>query len=202
MRRISTATKVTDKFGAGKHGFTNGNAALGTAATDLEDQWFDHVQEELANVIEAAGIAVDGSVRTQLLSALRAAGLFQTQAVGDNTTKAATTAFVIAEIINQFTKSGQQSLAAGGYQKLPGGLILQWGAITKSGAGAFGSATFAVAFPSAAYGVILTDTALPANSSVVWATDTPTLTGFQAFFTPSGTAGTTTRMAYYLALGK
>lgn len=71
MKRISTATKVVDKFGAGKPGFTNGNAVTGIASTDLESDWFDHVQEEISNVIEATGGAVDGSAYTQLLTAIR-----------------------------------------------------------------------------------------------------------------------------------
>lgn len=71
MRRISTATRVIDKFGAGKDGFTNGDAVAGLPATDLEDVFFDHVQEEIANVVEGAGIALDGSNRAQLLAALQ-----------------------------------------------------------------------------------------------------------------------------------
>ncbi|AEI76561.1 phage tail protein [Cupriavidus necator N-1] len=71
MRRISTSTKVTDKFGAGKHGFTNGNAVGGIPATDLEDVWFDHAQEEICSPIEAAGLALDSNDRTQLLQAMQ-----------------------------------------------------------------------------------------------------------------------------------
>lgn len=98
MKRISTATKSIDKFGAGKHGFTNGNAVAGIPATDLEDTWFDNVQEEMCAIIEAAGLALDGNNRAQLLAALRAAGVFQTAALGDRTTKPATTAFVQQEL--------------------------------------------------------------------------------------------------------
>jgi hypothetical protein len=71
MKRIDTSTKVTDLFGAGKHGFRNSNVALGQAATDFNADWPNNLQEEVSNVIEAAGIALDGAVRTQLLQALR-----------------------------------------------------------------------------------------------------------------------------------
>jgi hypothetical protein len=71
MRRISTATRVIDKFGTGKDGFTNGNAVSGIAATDLEDVWFDHVQEEISNVVEGAGLTLDTSNRAQLLAAIQ-----------------------------------------------------------------------------------------------------------------------------------
>lgn len=71
MKRISTATKVADKFGAGKPGFTNGNAVTGLPSTDLEADWFDHLQEEVANVVEADGQVSDGSSYAQLLTALQ-----------------------------------------------------------------------------------------------------------------------------------
>lgn len=70
MRRISTATKVVDKWGPGKPGFTDGNAVTGVPATDLEAAWFDQVQEEIAGAIEAAGIALDSSNRAQLTAAI------------------------------------------------------------------------------------------------------------------------------------
>lgn len=75
MKRISTATSVPNKFGAGKNGFTDGNVVGGIPSTDLEAQWFDSVQEEVANVVEDAGIVLDGNDRTQLLQALRRRGM-------------------------------------------------------------------------------------------------------------------------------
>jgi hypothetical protein len=71
MRRISTATRVIDKFGAGKDGFTNGDAVSGLPSTDIEDVWFDHVQEEIANVIEASGATLNPANRAQLLAAIK-----------------------------------------------------------------------------------------------------------------------------------
>jgi hypothetical protein len=72
MRRISTATRVVDKFGAGKDGFTNGDAVAGLPSTDLEDVWFDAVQEEIANVVEGARLTLDPANRAQLLAAIQA----------------------------------------------------------------------------------------------------------------------------------
>jgi hypothetical protein len=71
MRRISTATRVPNKFGPGKDGFTNGDAVGGIPATDLEDNWFDSVQEEIANAVEASGQTLDPNDRTQLTKAMR-----------------------------------------------------------------------------------------------------------------------------------
>lgn len=63
---------------------------------------------------------------------------------------------------------GNQSLSTNGYQKLPGGVILQWGVSTS------GSATFPVTFPNAvlqvigqvdsSFGTSITDTTLKVTS--------------------------------------
>ena len=71
MRRISGPTVATDLFGAGKHGFKNGNKALGVAPTDLNAEIFNTNQEELCNVIEGVGMTIDPEDDTQLLQALR-----------------------------------------------------------------------------------------------------------------------------------
>ncbi len=71
MQRIDTATKATDLFGAGKHGFKDGNKGLGIAATELNAAIFNAVQEEICNVIEGQGIILDPSNRAQLDAALK-----------------------------------------------------------------------------------------------------------------------------------
>jgi len=71
MKRISTATRVLNKFGAGKDGYTDGDVVGGIPATDLEAGLFDNIQEELCNIIEGQGIALNGAVLTQLGAAIR-----------------------------------------------------------------------------------------------------------------------------------
>lgn len=70
MQRITTTTKAADLFGAGKHGFKDGNLALGIAPTEFNAEWVNGVQEELLNVIEAAGITPAAATRNQALSAI------------------------------------------------------------------------------------------------------------------------------------
>ncbi|WIC11151.1 integrase [Escherichia coli] len=70
MHRIDTPTAQKDKFGAGKDGFTCGNPQTGTPATDLDDDYFDMLQEELVSVVEAAGMTLDKSKHNQLLNAI------------------------------------------------------------------------------------------------------------------------------------
>ena len=71
MHRIDTSTAQVDKFGAGKNGFTGGNPQTGELPTALDETFFDSVQEEIAAVIEAAGIELSKNSNIQLLSALR-----------------------------------------------------------------------------------------------------------------------------------
>lgn len=71
MKRIDSSTKSVDKFGAGKHGFTNGNPVTPIPSTQLDESWCDNIQEEIANVVEAAGIVLNGADRTQLLQAIQ-----------------------------------------------------------------------------------------------------------------------------------
>lgn len=68
-----------------------------------------------------------------------------TAAVGTNTTQVATTAFVKAAFA--------ATLATSGYQKLPSGLIIQWGLSAGTGDDAV---TFPIAFPTACLGVSAT----------------------------------------------
>lgn len=70
MHRIDTKTAQKDKFGAGKNGFTRGNHQTGTPATDLDDDYFDMLQEELAGIVEDAGLSLDKSRHDQLREAL------------------------------------------------------------------------------------------------------------------------------------
>lgn len=70
MQRINTATKAVDLFGANKHGWKAGNPATNTPATQQSADWFNAVQEELCNVIEGAGLAINPASRTQLSEAI------------------------------------------------------------------------------------------------------------------------------------
>lgn len=56
MKRIDSANRAIDLFGAGKDGF---QAALPGVhpATELTEKWFNHVQEAIVRTIEAAGAA-------------------------------------------------------------------------------------------------------------------------------------------------
>ncbi|MBO4119827.1 hypothetical protein J5T34_03620 [Cupriavidus gilardii] len=98
--------------------------------------------------------------------------------------------------LGQFTGTNQ-SLGASGYQKLPGGLILQWGGV--SAANGLGNVTFPIAFPTALVGVFIGETSGAGNPNV-WGIRSQTRTGFIGVVCDlAGTA--IADGSYYCALG-
>jgi phage-related tail fiber protein len=71
MKRIDTATKAVDLFGAGKHGFRDGDLGLGVVPTDLDAVFFNDLQEEVVGIIESAGLTPTAGVRNQLWQAIQ-----------------------------------------------------------------------------------------------------------------------------------
>ncbi|HGZ0619253.1 TPA: hypothetical protein ACN9WZ_003829 [Escherichia coli] len=149
MHRIDTKTAQKDKFGAGKNGFTRGNPQTGTPATDLDDDYFDMLQEELCGVVEASGASLEKGRHDQLLTALRALLLSRKNPFGDiksdGTVKTALENLGLGEAAtrNVGTGTGQvpdmSSFTTGhsgaadwpipksGWSKGPDGVITQWG---------------------------------------------------------------------------
>lgn len=117
-----------------------------------------------------------------------------TAAGATNTTQLATTAFVRAQIPAEFT-GANQSFAATGYQKLPGGLILQWTNITIGSGGS--TWTFPTAFPTACYFV----GGNPAGASVAFA-DTLWVGTLSASQVALDFLNTNINNAYVFALGR
>lgn len=100
MRRITTGTRELNLFGPGKDGFKNGDLANAILPTDLNADWFNQMQEELANFIESAGIALDGAVRTQLVQALRSGALLHGVDTGTANARVVTYTPAIPALIN------------------------------------------------------------------------------------------------------
>jgi hypothetical protein len=122
---------------------TAGNPGTGTPATKPGPWWYHMMTEEIRGVLVAAGLTPSQSDVTQLLQALRAAGVFQTQATNDASTKVATTAFV----------NPGSSLSTNGYLKLSCGAILQWGQTNHASLTSI-AVTFPIAFPNAIRSIV------------------------------------------------
>lgn len=71
MRRINTTHKAADLFGPGKDGFRNGDMGTGIMPTELNAEWFNMMQEEIAGVVEAAGLALNSGNSAQLREAIK-----------------------------------------------------------------------------------------------------------------------------------
>ncbi len=71
MHRIDTAGKAVDKFGAGKHGFSDGSELGLQEATLLVADYYDSLQEGPVRVVEGAGLALEKGNHDQLLQAIK-----------------------------------------------------------------------------------------------------------------------------------
>ncbi len=93
VRRSSAVVSLPTPPGGGTPGYFASPSALGgIPATVPGYEWFNSVQEEICAIIAAAGVTLDIANTGQLLTALRSAGVFQTPAQFDASTKAATMA--------------------------------------------------------------------------------------------------------------
>lgn len=165
MHRIDTSTAQKDKFAVGKNGFTRGNPQTGTPATDLDDDYFDMLQEELAAVVESANITLDKSKRNQLLAAINA------RLNGLNLKSASQRDVGVGTNQIPDMSSFTSSKTTNGWQKLPGGLILQWGQTASVASEQNVSVTFPIAFPTnyiLAYATYANTTGDPASPGATY----------------------------------
>ncbi|HHJ2914047.1 TPA: hypothetical protein ACP60D_003112 [Escherichia coli] len=214
MHRIDTKTAQKDKFGAGKNGFTRGNPQTGTPATDLDDDYFDMLQEELCSVVEASGASLEKGRHDQLLTALHALLLSRKNPFGDiksdGTVKTALENLGLGEAAKRNVGTGENQvpdmnsfgnlLTANGYQKLPGGMIIQWGSFSVSPTGgSVGTVdiTLPVAFPAACRSVnALISTNDPSARSVGFDIGSTNRTKIRFTYTSA-----TTNSIYWMAVG-
>lgn len=95
--------------------------------------------------------------------------------------------------------NGTASLATNGYQKLPSGMILQWGAVTSSGTSSGNaSTTFPVAFPIAPF--LVTTCTTGGNATISSFSLSTTAASWTTYVSSTG-AITGTIGFYYMALG-
>ncbi|EOQ56613.1 TPA: hypothetical protein U0R83_004375 [Escherichia coli] len=215
MHRIDTKTAKKDKFGAGKNGFTCGNPQTGTPATDLDDDYFDMLQEELCSVVEASGASLEKGRHDQLLTALRALLLSRKNPFGDiksdGTVKTALENLGLGEAAKRNVGTGANQIpdmslfasintVTAAAQKFPSGLILQCGQL--NGAPNV-SSTYGMRFPMTFSRVI----AVVVTLNVTGAAGQPTVsatsvqnTGFNITVSPGSGYGSSAD-AYYIAMG-
>lgn len=129
---VTTPPAIPPVVSATRQYFTEGGG--GDQPSIPGGEWFNMMTDEMLAVLAAAGITPDKANHTQLAAAL--AAMFP-----NKTTFAA-------------------SLAANGYQKLPSGLIIQWGSVEFNFLAPpqtlAVTVTLPIAFPTAARSVVMT----------------------------------------------
>ena len=123
------------------HKFTDGDPAAGVAPTTVTDDFMNDVQQEILNVMAAAGIVPAKNTQDQLLKAIQGAGangILVTPPQFDNSRKAATTEWV--------------NRALGSYR---GGLLINANTVLTAGEVGktielYGATTFTITLPPTA----------------------------------------------------
>ncbi len=168
MHRIDTKTAQKDKFGAGKNGFTRGNPQTGTPATDLDDDYFDMLQEELCSVVEASGASLEKARHDQLLTALRALLLSRKNPFGDiksdGTVQTALENLGLGEAAKRDVGTGENQIpdmsawkrnpSSNRWRKLPDGTIIQMGISASGPLGSPVNITLPISFSNTNYCVV------------------------------------------------
>lgn len=158
MKRIDSTNKAVDLFGPGKHGFQGGNPSLNQPATFFTPEWANHIQEEIANVIEYFGTALDPDTRTQLIGILNAKfpkfngdGTISSTAdasLANHLTRLSQVQSLIGAIVNNTRAGHTYTMPDWCWLDKGQQLILQW--LSFSSVGTY---SFPTAFPNACLGV-------------------------------------------------
>ena len=167
MNRIDTINARENMFGVGKSGFHDNADLPGQDATYVSPKWFNTVQEELCNLLELRGITLDPASKRQLYDLLTTQAdlealadeietnfIRKSQIVDNLTTNDANkvaSAGTVKELNDRFINDFLNLKSENGYQKLPSGLIIQWGRFTPTMATTVGSpqyVSYPIAFPN------------------------------------------------------
>ncbi|HGE7339817.1 hypothetical protein [Citrobacter sp. FDAARGOS_156] len=196
MHRIDTPTAQKDKFGAGKNGFTRGNPQTGTPATDLDDDYFDSIQEELAGIVESSGVALDKSKRNQVLTAVKALLLSRAHPFADIKADGAA---AIAEALSNLGL--RESVSESGSFQL-GDFQVVWGR-GSTGSNGTGNVQFPRAFVGIPYLVAPSDISSGPEgvNAVGWDLSNSTAAGARILSADSKSSGIATTFSY-IAIGK
>ncbi|MGE2346045.1 gp53-like domain-containing protein [Enterobacter asburiae] len=196
--------------------YTDGSVAGGIAATRLRAAAFNAMQEELAHIVESARLALDINDMTQVLKAIQKLTLSRANPFADiksDGAAAISTALTnlglgTAATKNVGTGSGQipdmssftASRASTGWQKLPGGLIIQWGQAATN-TSSLATVAYPIPFPNNVFQVI--GSCLDVNNADIVAINSTDGINFNlvAWVATSGSVLRTTTPVKWIAIG-
>ncbi len=148
-----------------------GDPLTSTPATKPGAYWFYMITESIRRVLVAAGITPDhedldllnGAIDAKITAGIAPAASETVAGKAELATQAeALTGTDDARIMTPlkvtklFSDTGRQSLATSGYQKLPGGLIIQWGTVSVDYDSTDTTVTFPVSFPTSVISAVAT----------------------------------------------
>ncbi|HHL6868710.1 TPA: hypothetical protein ACP7SW_001113 [Escherichia coli] len=207
--------------------YTDGSVAGGIAATRLRAAAFNAMQEELAHIVESAGLALDINDMTQVLKAIQKLTLSRANPFADiksDGAAAISTALTnlglgtaakraVGTGANQIPdmSSFQSILSTPGYQRLPGGIIIQWG-LAPAPVGVASQKSYPITFPNAVWHVFMCHnvpndpsglglsgaSVAPGNSVFDYMIQAIKVSGTTVTATP---AGTTNMSMHFFAIG-
>lgn len=145
---------------------TKGNSGAGTPATKPGEYWYHMITEELRAVIVAAGIVPDHTDLDQLATAIASLavvadatetvkGKVELATAEESQGLSSNNVVLTPERLASAFSGSNKSLGTSGYQKLPSGLIIQWGVSSSIPASGSLAIAFPVAFPNACSAVFL-----------------------------------------------
>ncbi|EAB7358905.1 hypothetical protein DTX25_06455 [Escherichia coli] len=173
--------------------YTDGSVAGGIAATRLRAAAFNAMQEELAHIVESAGLALDINDMTQVLKAIqkltlsRANPFADIKSDGAAAISTALTNLGLGEAAKRNVGTGENQIpdmsaysSGSGWQKLPDGSIEQWGRINfpTNAAAVSTNVTFTIPFTQEPDVVIVYDGGFGGGN--MWGATNWTKTGFVA----------------------
>ena len=173
--------------------YTDGSVAGGIAATRLRAAAFNAMQEELAHIVESAGLALDINDMTQVLKAIqkltlsRANPFADIKSDGAAAISTALTNLGLGEAAKRNVGTGANQIpdmsaysSGSGWQKLPDGSIEQWGRINfpTNAAAVSTNVTFPIPFTQEPDVVIVYDGGFGGGN--MWGATNWTKTGFVA----------------------
>ena len=189
MLRIGQVEATTTQDGK----YTDGSVAGGIAATRLRAAAFNAMQEELAHIVESAGLALDINDMTQVLKAIqkltlsRANPFADIKSDGAAAISTALTNLGLGEAAKRNVGTGANQIpdmsaysSGSGWQKLPDGSIEQWGRINfpTNVAAVSTNVTFPIPFTQEPDVVIVYDGGFGGGN--MWGATNWTRTGFVA----------------------